>query len=247
MAEILTTEQKSFYDENGYLVLEGVFSKDECARLRQDADDASGGRFTNILDLHQRKESYHGLITSPKLLAIIDELQGKRMIPIGSIFFFCKPNNDLENGSNPHQDNYAAKAPYGSYLVVGMAIDDADESNGSLVVYPKIQKLGDLPNTPSKNFEKDEHGNITKAYPIGNKVEIPPEYQPVQLRYKQGSVILLHGHNVHSAPKNEHPSLWRRTIYLHYVKDGDPFWPGWNARRQIMERDGKFVPPIERN
>jgi phytanoyl-CoA hydroxylase len=241
MATPLTTAQKEFYAENGYLVIEEVFTKAECARLRQDADEVAQGRFTNILDLHKRSESYHELITSPKLLAIVDDLQEARMIPIGSIFFYCKPGNDLENGSNPHQDNYAAKAPVGSYLVCGVAIDDADESNGALVVYPRIQELGDLPNTPSKNFEKDADGNITKAYAIGNKVEIPAEYPAVQLKYKQGSVILLHGHNVHYAPKNEHDTLWRRTIYLHYIKDGDPFWPGWNARRTIMDRDAKFA------
>jgi ectoine hydroxylase-related dioxygenase (phytanoyl-CoA dioxygenase family) len=241
MVEPVTAEQKAFYEENGYLLLEGVFSKEECAELRKEADEAAPERPTNILDMHKRKAAFHRLITSPKLLAIVDRIQDARMIPIGSIFFFCKPQNELENGSVLHQDNYAAKAPYGSYLVCGVAIDDADASNGSLVVYPRIQKLGDLPNTPSKNFEKDEHGNIVKAYPIGNAVQIPPGYDPVQLSYPQGSVILLHGHNVHFAPKNPHPTRWRRTIYLHYIKDGDPFWPGWNARRQIMDRDAKFV------
>jgi ectoine hydroxylase-related dioxygenase (phytanoyl-CoA dioxygenase family) len=238
---LLSDKQKAFYAENGYLVLDEFFTKDECARLRQDADEAAEGRFTNILDLHKRRESFHNLIISQKLLPVLDELQGARMIPIGSIFFYCKPNNALENGSNPHQDNYAAKAPVGSYLVVGVAIDDADASYGALVVYPRIHQLGDLPNTPSKNFEKDAQGNIIKANPIGNKVEIPEGYEPVQLSYKAGSVILLHGHNVHAAPKNEHPTRWRRTIYLHYIKDGDPFWPGWNARRQIMDRDAVFA------
>ncbi len=244
---LLSAEQKAFYAENGYLVLDELFTKEECAKLRKDADEAAEGRFTNYLDLHKRRESFHNLIISPKLLPILDELQGVRMIPIGSIVFYCKPGNPLENGSNPHQDNYAAKAPVGSYLVCGVAIDDADEKNGALVVIPRIQKLGDLPNTPSKNFEKDADGNIIKANPIGNKVEIPEGYEEVQLTYKQGSVILLHGHNVHYAPKNNDPVRWRRTIYLHYIKDGDPFWPGWNARRQIMERDGKFVPQAANN
>jgi phytanoyl-CoA hydroxylase len=238
---LLSDKQKAFYDENGYLVLDQLFTPEECAQLRADADEAANGRFTNSLDLHRRRQAFHDLILSPKLLPILDELQGTRMIPVGSVFFYCKPCNPLENGSNPHQDNYAAKAPIGSYLVCGVALDDADESNGSLVVYPRTHQLGDLPNTPCKNYDKDEQGNIIKSYPIGNIVEIPDGYEPVHLSYRQGSVILLHGNNVHRAPKNEHPTRWRRTMYLHYIKDGDPFWPGWNARRQIMDRDAVFA------
>ena len=241
MTTPLSSAQKEFYAENGYLVIENVLSEAECAKLRQDADAAANGHFTNFLDLHRRVESYHQLILSPKLLPLLDDLQAARMIPIGSVMFYCKPANDLENGSQPHQDNYAPKAPFGSYLVCGVAIDDADESNGSLVVYPRTHHLGELPNTPSKNFDKDADGKIIKAYPVGNKVEIPEGYPPVQLKYKQGSVILLHGHNIHYAPKNNHETLWRRTVYLHYIKDGDPFWPGWNARRAIMDRDQKFA------
>jgi hypothetical protein len=41
---------------------------------------------------------------------------------------------------------------------------------------------------------------------------------------------------IHKAEKNPHPTKWRRTMYFVYVKDGEPFWPGWTAKRSLLER-----------
>jgi ectoine hydroxylase-related dioxygenase (phytanoyl-CoA dioxygenase family) len=233
---LLNQTQKDFYRENGYLALVGLISPAECDELARAADVVADGHYSNILNLHLKSEAFHRLVVHPSILTAVDEIQGARMIPIGSIFFFCKPGNDLEKGSAWHQDNYAPKAPYGSYLVAAVALDDADEANGSLIVYPGTHKLGDLPSKPSKNFEFDASGKIVAAYPIGNEVQVPPGYAPVRLKYLKGTVLILHGHIVHGADANPSPTRWRRKIYQHYIKDGDPFWPGWNARRALVER-----------
>ena len=237
----LTQAQIDFYRDNGYLVLEGRLGAERCDALSAEADAIAEGRYFNMLDLHARSRAFHELLTDPQILALEDELQQARMIPIGSIFFFCKPGNLNEQGSVWHQDNYAAKAPYGSYLVCMVALDAADETNGALRVIPGTHKLGDLPSKPSKNFEKDETGKIVKAYPIGNEVVVPEGYEPVALSYSRGSLVFLHAHLVHGAPPNPSPTRWRRAMYMHYIKDGDPFWPGWNARRQLIERGDRVT------
>jgi hypothetical protein len=238
----ITPDQRHFSQENGYLVVEKFLSEEECSPLRAEANRAAAGHYANLLNLHEKSAAFHGLLIHPGILRLADAIQGARMIPIGSIFFFCRPGNELENGSANHQDNYAAKAPYGSYFVCGVALDDADEANGSLVVYPGSHRLGELPSSPAKNFEFDEQGRVSKAYPIGNAVEVPAPFKPLQLRYPAGSLIFLHGHIVHSAPKNPSATRWRRKMYLHYIKDGDPFWPGWNAKRRLIERDPQKGP-----
>jgi ectoine hydroxylase-related dioxygenase (phytanoyl-CoA dioxygenase family) len=233
----LSRRQLAFYRENGYLVVEGFVPERRCRDLITKADKAAGGHYTNLLDLHDGSSAFRRLLTDPAILGAADQIQGVRMIPIGSIFFFCKPGNPAENGAVPHQDNYAAKAPYGSYLVCGVALDDADQGNGALVVYPGTHKLGDLPCKPSRNFDLDGSGKIVKAYPIGFQVKVPKRFAPVQLKYSRGSLLIFHGHLVHSAPKNPSADRWRRKIYLHYIKDGDPFWPGWIAKRHLIERE----------
>jgi len=236
----VTQDQIKSYHESGFLVVEKFLSEKVCADLIKDAEEAAQGHYTNLLNIHSRKKGFFNLLLNPEILAMSDEIQSARMIPIGSIFFFCKPENPLEQGSKMHQDNYAAKAPYGSYCICGVALDDTDESNGSLIVYPGSHKFGDLESVPSKNFDFDESGKIVKAYPIGNEAKIPEGCKPLQLKYPRGSLIFIHGHIVHGAPKNPSKTQWRRKVYLHYIKDGDPFWPGWNARRQIIDRDQKF-------
>ena len=93
---------------------------------------------------------------------------------IGSILFYCKPNNPYEHGSTWHQDNYAGKAPNGdNYLNLAVALDDAEESNGALKIVPGSHKLGDLPCNPKPNFSYDEQGRRYNSAPIGNNTELP--------------------------------------------------------------------------
>jgi ectoine hydroxylase-related dioxygenase (phytanoyl-CoA dioxygenase family) len=236
----LKPEQIKSYQDNGFLVVENFLSNAVCDGLIKEAEDTVKGHYTNLLNIHSTTKGFFDLLLNKDLIAMADQIQGARMIPIGSIFFFCKPENPLEQGSKMHQDNYATKAPFGSYFVCGVSFDDTDESNGSLIVYPGSHKFGDLESVPSKNFDFDSSGKIVKAYPIGNEAKIPEGCKPLQLKYSRGSLIFIHGHIVHGAPKNPSKTKWRRKIYLHYIKDGDPFWPGWNARRQIIDRDQTF-------
>ena len=58
----------------------------------------------------------------------------------------------------------------------------------------------------------------------------------VHLTYERGDVLAVHGDLAHKADKNNHPTRWRRTMYFVYINDGSAFWPGWTARRELLER-----------
>ena len=232
----LTNSQLNFYHENGYLHLKGVWSKDEVDILRRDADEYADGLFTNKLNAHKYK-SLQQTHTGKKMCDIGDTILNGRAVPIGSILFYCKPNNHQEYGSTWHQDNYAGKAPDGNnYLNLAVSIDDADELNGALKVVPGSHKLGDLPCNPKPNFSYDEQGRRYNSAPIGNNCELPQNLPVLQLEYEAGDVLVVHSQLVHKADKNPHPTLWRRTIYLVYINDDTPFWPGWTAKRELLDR-----------
>jgi len=234
-AYTLTEKQKEFFDENGYLLLKNVFSRQEIDIIRKDMDDFAGDLVTNYLDMHYYN-NIQRVHRGKKMCDIGDQICNDRAIPIGSIAFFCKPNNEFENGSTWHQDNYAGKSTPGSYINLALVVDDADESNGALKVVPGSHKLGDLPCNPKANFSRDEKGRLYNSAPIGNNCELPAGLPIVQLEYEAGDVFLVHGLTVHKAEKNTHPTRWRRTIYFVYVKNGEPFWPGWTAKRCLLER-----------
>lgn len=233
---ILTPDQIDFFHENGYLHLKNIISDELCQKLIQEADEHANGHYTNYLDLHH-KPFWHSIHTGKTMCDIGDALLPDRAIPIGSIFFFCKPNNPLELGSTWHQDNYAGKSTDGGhYLNLALSLDDAEPENGSLMIVPKSHKYGTLPCNPKPNFAYDEQGRMYQTNPIGNDCEIPEGLEIVHLSYKRGDVLVVHGDLVHKADKNFHPNRWRRTMYQVYVNDGSPFWPGWTAKRELLER-----------
>lgn len=234
-ADRVTEADIASFWENGFLLVPGVFTKDTCEALKNDADVAAQGIYTVRIDMHHRPV-YNKIHAGPEILSIIDKVEQHRMIPIGSVFFYCKPGNDREAGSVWHQDNYAPKAAMDAYLIAAVPLDDADETNGSLMVMPGTHKLGELPCEPKKNFERDDEGKIVKTYAVGDPCPTPEGYEIKQLQYKAGDLLLLHAHTVHRAEPNPHADRWRRTVYFHYIRDGEPFWPGWNARRQLIER-----------
>ena len=234
---ILTTKQIKFYEENGYLIVEEFLSGDACDSIARIYDEFACGQYVNVNNLDREIAEVHDLVTDPGILESVDSLQDARMIPLATVYFFCKPGNPLESGSNLHQDNLYARAPDGSYLAVGISLDDADEGNGAVIVCPGTHRLGELPTDESKNYELDEHGDIISAYPIGNSVVLPEGWPSIQLSYAKGSLLFIHGHLVHGAPKNPSLTRWRRALYINYIKDGDPFWPGWVAKRKLIDRD----------
>ncbi|GEM_PF-2123421 len=238
----LSEDEKCFFQENGYLIIKDFLSSKTCQELKDAAHKHAQDKIHNYLNFHRDIEEFKSLITHSSLHDICDQVLNARMVPIGSIFFFGKPNNPLENGSLPHQDNYAAKAPNGSYLVASLALDVTRKDNGALYVYPGSNKLPELPFVESKNFEYDDSGKLIKNFPIGNEVKIPDGYEKLTLEYDPGDLILLHSNIIHGAEKNINSSdKWRHQYYMHFIKDGDPFWPGWNARRQIMDRGPKRI------
>ena len=231
----LKESQLNFYRQNGYCLVENVVSKEDCRLLIAEANRAAKGKYNLRLNMHQSPE-FHKIHVRKDILAMADQLCEHRMIPIGSVFYFSQPNSTF-GSSVWHQDNFAPKAPHGSYLVIGLALDDADESTGALTVVPRTNFLGDLPVVSKSYLKKDKTGETLQNYPIGMECKIPEGYEPVQLTYKRGDIIFLHGHIIHRSSKNSHPERWRRKIYMHYIKNEHPFWPGWNARRQLIDRE----------
>jgi len=250
----VTEEDLNFFNENGYLLLKNVWTKEDVDVIRRDMDKAAEGHFTVRLDIHHHgsvKDAHRG----KKMCDIADAICGGRAIPISSTTFFCKPNNPLELGSIWHQDNFAPMAPNGgNYLNLALIVDDADETNGSLIVVPGSHKFGMLKFEPTPNFSRDEDGNLYQSAPIGDAENLSDYTDPegnklsddletLQLEYEAGDVLVVHGLLLHKAFKNNHPTKWRRTIYAVYIKEKEPFWPGWTARRELLDRydSGDFV------
>ena len=232
----LSKEDLAFYNENGYFVVERAVPEEVCKKLSDASDAVAGEQNIPIQSIHRKSKPFHDVLISKEVLEPLDSLRNQRKIPINTTFVFAKPQNKFENGSRPHQDWPGPKGPVDSYIVVGLAIEGADESNGALIAFPGSHKLGILPAADISVFAEYEKDPSKGIPPLGRWCEVPAGLKEVQLSYPVGSLLIMHALLVHYSHKNNHPTRWRRHLYMDFIEDGDPFWPGWKSQRALVER-----------
>ena len=83
-----------------------------------------------------------------------------------------------------------------------------------------------------------KNGKMIGSNKVGNTSIFNKKYlkKKIFINCQEGDLIFIHDNLLHKADKNTHPKKWRRVMYYHFIKDGEPFWPGWNARRNLIDR-----------
>jgi hypothetical protein len=236
---ICTDKERRFYNKNGYFVVRSVLSAKECDTLIKEAHRISKIE-TVTSNIYRKSKKFLNLLKDQRILKLADSLLKWRVIPIGDIFFFSKSKNKKENGSVPHQDNYAQKAEYGAFMAAGLYLDEALEDNGALRVYPGSHKLGEVKSNPKPNWVYNKKGEIVAANAIGNNCVIPKKFKNKEkiIELGRGDILFFHAHLIHYAQKNMSDiRKYRRAIYLKFIKNGHAFWPGWTERRVLIDRN----------
>ena len=243
-------DRRQFFDDNGYLPVEGVFTEAEMDDLMRRVG-ALEGRHTpfpesdlkwepsnpsvlrNAFGLLHRDPAFHAVATHPRLIAIVQELLGADL-DIYADGLFAKPARD---GSvvPPHQDMYYwSFEPY-KMLTAWIALEDATRENGCMTVIPASHKLGLL-----EHEETDVPGNTwmltQKALSkLGDEV-------PVEL--PKGSVGFHHCLTYHRSEPNR--SQHSRRAYTVIFMTGEARWTGTgDYRYPFLHVQGKHSPAYE--
>ena len=160
--QMSATEQKAFYDDQGYLVFPELLSSGELAELRsalaevlQEAEGLteSNEKFSitqgqdgnhyvrRIFSPIAHHKTFHDLVFNPKILDIVENLIGPD-IQLHHTKLNLKPPTTREARFEWHQDY--PFFPHTNYdlLAVLIHLDDATEENGCLKVIPGSHKLG---------------------------------------------------------------------------------------------------------
>jgi ectoine hydroxylase-related dioxygenase (phytanoyl-CoA dioxygenase family) len=121
-----------------------------------------------------------------------------------SMFYFKPPG---ARGQDLHQDNYYLRVAPKTCCAMWLAIDDADEENGGMVVVPGSQNTPVLCPTPSDKtqFFTDHH------------VEVPEGLAPTPVNLKAGDVLFFNGSVIHGSYPNTSPDRFRRAFICHYL------------------------------
>lgn len=232
---MLSPEQLNFYNENGYVLAEGILDKTEAAQLRQEAHDlaarlslkknidatwgaareaVAAAKDTKILHCHDvqfQAAAFAKLIVDPRLTNIAAQIIGGENVQLHHTKMFIKPP---EKGSPfpMHQD--VPYFPHEKHSMIAAIIhfDDAPLERGCVRVVPGSHKLGVLPHSNEGGYHLpfDE-------FPIENATPCPA---------KAGDVLFFSYLTIHGSGLNT--SSEARTTLLVQMRDPEDA-PGENV------------------
>jgi ectoine hydroxylase-related dioxygenase (phytanoyl-CoA dioxygenase family) len=225
-------EQIAAYHRDGFLVVLGLFSQEEIATIRDTFMELgkngpveglsemrrknSGGYDPNdplafyprMMHPHRHPKLSVGPLAMRYMLdqrigAVLAALLEDEPIAAQSMFYFKPPG---ARGQDFHQDNFYLRVKPGSCMAAWTAIDDADESNGGMMVVPGSHTL-DIACPEKANraeFFTDDH------------VEIPAGMSKAPTNLKAGVVLFFNGSLIHGSYPTK-SDRFRRALICHYV------------------------------
>ena len=221
----LTADQKTFWDHNGYIAVDGVLSEVEVQTLRKCLDELGvraagltestdrfklntfggddGGTFVQqIAEPHELGGEWMALARDPRILDIVEDLIGRNILLYYSMLMM-KP---ARKGSPApwHQDFAFFVHDRAALLAVQIYLDDSTPENGCVHVVPGSHRLGLLNHFRDGVFTEVIQGD-TRGF----------DDAAVPLLVKAGGIAIWHALTLHSSPPNrsEHP---RRAIVFEY-------------------------------
>lgn len=164
---------------------------------------AEDGSTKHLLNPHLRHPDFRELIEAPLVKKFAAKFFERAYVTHSKISL-------KEPGKNhawlPHQDSgYKERSAEG--FTVAVFLERADESNGSLQVYPGSHLKGRIPHSVA----------ATEGDFAGQKVCTPPAIKPVTIEAEQGTVMFFSLDLVHQSPPNM--GTGKRLIFFFEVEE----------------------------
>ncbi len=217
-------EQIEFFQANGYLLVEGLLSREEAAHYRDAAHrlaeriyaagqrDATWGSARELGNTRTKLQHCHDvqfydadfarLLLDPRFTSAAQSVMQTENVQLHHTKMFIKP---AEKGSPfpMHQD--APFFPHDEHSMIAgvFYFDDAPTEKGPIRVVPGSHKLGMLPHLTAGSFHLDP-----KDYPLEGALEIPA---------KAGDVVFFSYLTIHGSGLNVSDEA--RTTLLVQLRD----------------------------
>jgi phytanoyl-CoA hydroxylase len=243
----LSREQLRSFNDDGYLIVRGLFSAAEVDALRETfmAMHAAGpipGVFNSVppekangdvLKIYPRMMHPHRVndlarrtLLDPRLAAILADLFGEEPLAAQSMLYFKPPG---ARGQALHQDNFYLKVEPGTCIAAWLALDSADRENGGLEVVPGTHAMDIF--CPE---EADLDVSFTREY-----VPPPPGLEAIPMDLDPGDVLFFNGSLVHGSGPNRSTDRFRRSYICHYIGRSAERMSTWY--RPILTMTGEEV------
>lgn len=179
--------------------------------------------------LHDLDPVYRTFSRSPRVVRLFKELHYQRPLPVQSMHICKQPN--IGGEVVPHQDSSFLWTDPPSVTGIWLALEDATRDNGCLFSWPGSHQGG-----VKRRYVRKEDNSVCFEGP-------EPRYDLskfVPLECKAGTLVVLHGANVHFSYENTSPQS--RHAYSMHVVEGTPntAWAADNWLQRVPEFP--FVP-----
>jgi len=246
----VAVDLKNFYDENGYVIIEKVFTDLEAdtfnRHIRRHANTSFSAlinpdRYNSLLEQDERPKSdltlseieetanlSRSIMTDKRMVDVLKRFHEKKTVALSSQFIFKEAYSDYASQAwKPHQDNFYPKSKNAAYVTLNWFLKDADKQNGTIFCYPGSHKLGLLPAENNISFREKVGDNP------GSECKIPPELldKKKDMIIPGNSIVVLNGNCIHgSYPNNSNRSRpWYSSCY---ISEGEKFVVGKSSKRE---------------
>jgi len=224
------TSQRTEIESNGYSIHRAVLTRDAIAELGAGLDQQTAGEANyGVRILFTRAPEIFDLANAPPIKALVDPILGPKAFPVRAIFFDKVP---AANWGVPwHQDlTIAVKKKtdvdgYGAWsikagvphvqpptevlcgmLTLRIHLDNADESNGALIVLPGSHLMGRLAREQIARLVEQSRAHLCKV--------------------QAGDVLAMRPLLVHASRKGPAPAR-RRVVHVEYASCALPQGLTW--------------------
>ncbi len=217
---------KVFFSQQGYQIIENVFSNSQCNKLIEEASSLVDNDFTPLMNKHHSSKEIFSFISNKKVISIVEDYFSGTAMGLQTEFFFMPPKT---RGFNPHQDNTFVQAKENTFISAWVALTDVSSKNGGLIIWPQTHLAKQL------SFDKTSEKKITHQDPNANSsmTIIPENYKPFSPILKKGSVLLIDKWLVHASNTNMSESF-RYSLLCTYIKQDSFFRKGNYAKREAF-------------
>jgi ectoine hydroxylase-related dioxygenase (phytanoyl-CoA dioxygenase family) len=243
--DTLTDDQKLFFQENGYLIVDNGVNKRELDELKSEAVAVCRGNrgdFTGILDLspdltddevirhylcihfpHKLSPIMKKYLAHPVIKDVLTGVIGPDVKCMQSMLFVKSAGKP---GQAWHQDENYIPTRDRSLTGAWIAIDDATTENGCLWVIPKSHRPGVI--FPSESTDNPDFDCAFESkFSYDESTAIPVEV-------KAGSIVFFNGYLLHRSLPNRAKSGFRRVLVNHYMSASSMLpWGGTIDYRDI--------------
>lgn len=205
---MLNTEQRAFYEENGYVLIKGLLTKEEASGFRREAHELidrlrgqdleatwgsarmmDGAKGTSLLHRHNVEYysgAFHALLLDQRMTDVAADAIGSPNVQLHHTKLFIKPP---EKGSPfpMHQDHPYFPHEKHSMIAAIFHFDDAPEEKGCLRVVPGSHKEGPIEHEGAGGWHLP-----FEQYPLEASVALPAEAGDVLFF----SYLTIHGSGV---------------------------------------------------